>query len=87
MQAEERMDSMTNDFPSDDKLERTITFTPKFKKRMNAFFKKLEYKDRFLKLRRKGSKAGIIVAASFVICFSVVSNVDALRVPFFKFFQ
>jgi len=85
--AEERMDSIANDFPSDDELEKTIIFTPKFKKRMNVFLKKLEYKERFLNFKKKSLKAGIIAAASFVICFSVVSNVDALRVPFLNFFN
>jgi len=83
--AEEKMDSMANDFPSDDELERAISFTPDFQKRMNAFLKKMKNKERFLSFRKKTMKAGIIAAASSMICFSVVSNVDALRVPFLNF--
>lgn len=84
---EKRMDGMANDFPSDNELEREITLSSGFQKRMIAFFKKLKYKESFLSFRKKSMKAGIIAAASFIICFSVVSNVDALRVPFLNFFN
>ena len=85
--AEERMDRMANDFPSEVELERAITLTPEFHKRMNTFLKKVKHKEFLLSFRKKSFTAGIIISVSFIICFSVVSNVDALRVPFLNFFN
>jgi hypothetical protein len=50
--ADEKMDSMAKEFPSEEKLESEISFDDKFQKRMNNYFKKVKYKDHLLNVEK-----------------------------------
>lgn len=85
--AEQSIDKMAQKFPSDEELKRTITFSPEFEKRMQDFFKKAKRKDMAEANRKKLIKIVVPAAVFIVICFTVVSNVEALRVPILNFFD
>ncbi len=85
--AELSMENIAKEFPSNEELKKVVTFSPKYEKRMQSIIKKTKRIDQAEVIRKKFLRVGIPVAVSLVICFTVVSNVEALRVPVLNFFN
>lgn len=83
--AQQRMDEISNDYPSDDVLAKNIEFSPKFEKEMSAYFIKLNRKEKNKRRRRVLVKVAAIIVVFLFISIAIIYNVEALRVPVLNF--
>lgn len=84
--AEQKMDDMANDYPSDTDLDKTVSFSPGFEKRMNEIFKKSRKKSRAVRNRKILLRAGIAAVLFLAVSTTIVFSVDAIRVPLLNLF-
>jgi hypothetical protein len=85
--AENYLEHLSDEYPSDKDLDRDVSFSMQFEKKMNRLFKREKYKENAHKRGSKIIKGSLAAAAAIFVCLIVVSNAQALRVPILNYFN
>jgi hypothetical protein len=85
---EKRMnEAIPNELPTDDEIDKEISMSPEFTKRMELYFKKSKQKYHSVRIRKIILKVVAAVVVLLIVSTTIVFSVDALRVPVLNFFN
>ncbi|MEZ4357494.1 MAG: DUF4367 domain-containing protein [Eubacteriales bacterium] len=85
--AAQNAEDMSAKLPSNEELDKEVTFSPEFTDRMSKYFAHLKRKQKNKRLRKTMFKVAASAAAVLIIFTTVVFSVDAVRVSILNIFS